>query len=285
MMTEFRPTRFEILPTVIKNLLIINVLVFVAQLTFDGVQGGSDLAPAQGIVMNLFALHNIEGAMFKPWQIFTHMFMHGSLMHLFGNMFALWMFGSILENLWGPKRFFIFYMTCGIGAAAIHLASLSWEYHSLLNAFSHFRDNPSAPNFIKLINNRAFDGINDHAKLELTRNWPADTEAAKQYAAGVLDSTSALIQTMMETPTLGASGAVFGCLAAFGYLFPNTYIYLYFFIPMKAKWLVIGYIGYELLMVMRNSAGGIARFAHLGGALVGFLLVYFWNKNNRKTFY
>ncbi|MES2774466.1 MAG: rhomboid family intramembrane serine protease [Bacteroidota bacterium] len=285
MITEFRPGRFQILPTIIKNLLIINVLVFLAQLVFDGTAGSGSMTPSIGNVANFFALHNIESPLFKPWQIITHMFMHGSLGHIFGNMFALWMFGSVLENLWGPRKFLIFYMICGIGAAAVHLGWLSWEYHSLLNDFAHFKDNPSPLNFKELMENKAFGSADPHRILELTRNWPSDPEEAKAYASAVLDSSSVFIQEMMETPTLGASGAVFGCLAAFGYLFPNTYIYIYFLVPLKAKWVVLMYMAYELLMVLQNSAGGIARFAHLGGALVGFLLVYFWNRTNRKSFY
>jgi len=261
------------------------VLVFLAQITLDGLGADGDLSPKIGNVADTFALHNIESPLFRPWQIFTHMFMHGSLMHIFSNMFALWMFGSILENMWGPKRFFIFYMICGIGAAAVHLGWLSWEYHSLLNDFGQFKNNPTQLNFTELMGNKAFSNVNQHWVLELTRNWPADPEAAKSFASAVLDSSSEIIQGIMQSPTLGASGAVFGCLAAFGYLFPNTYIYLYFFVPMKAKWFVLLYIAFELMMVLRNSAGGIARFAHLGGALVGFLLVYFWNRKNRKTFY
>ena len=284
MMTEFRPGSFQILPTIIKNLLIINVLVFFAQIVYDGM-GGSDLEPQTGLLMNVFALHSIESPLFRPWQLITHMFMHGSMLHIFSNMFALWMFGSILENIWGPRRFLIFYLVCGVGAAAIHLGSLSWEYHSLFNDFLAFKGNPSQRNFTELISNGAFAGVDKHQILELTRNWPDDPVLARSYSAAVLDETSGIIQNMMRTPTLGASGAVFGCLAAFGYLFPNTYISLYFFIPLKAKWFVLIYIGFELTMALRHSAGGIARWAHLGGALVGFLLVFFWNRSKKKTFY
>ncbi len=110
-MTEFRPTRFEILPLIIKNLLIINVLFFLAQKTI-GLQGFLNLE-------NVLALHHVSSPLFKPWQLITHMFLHGSIMHLVGNMFALWMFGSVLENLWGPKRFLTFYFICGIGAALL----------------------------------------------------------------------------------------------------------------------------------------------------------------------
>ena len=285
MKTEFRPGSFQILPTIIKNLLIINGLVFLAQIVYDGIQPGSGLEPNIGVLTNTFALHSIESPLFRPWQIITHLFMHGSLLHIFSNMFALWMFGSVLENVWGPKRFLIFYLVCGLGAAGLHLASLSWEYHHLLNNFVAFKNNPSQHNFTALMGNGAFATADRHQILELTRNWPADPVMARSFASAVVDETSAIIKDMLRTPTLGASGAVFGCLAAFGYLFPNTYLYLGLLIPIKTKWAVLGYIGFELLMVLQHSGGGIARWAHLGGALVGFLLVFFWNRKNRKSFY
>ena len=108
-MTDFRPGRFEILPLVIKNLLIINALIYFGQATFEGSQGGW--------VTDTFALHNVHSSLFKPHQLITYQFMHGSFQHLFFNMFALWMFGSTLENYWGPKKFITFYLLCGIGAA------------------------------------------------------------------------------------------------------------------------------------------------------------------------
>ena len=285
MKTEFRPGSFQILPTIIKNLLIINGLVFLAQIVYDGIQPGSDLEPQIGVLTNTFALHSIESPLFRPWQIVTHLFMHGSLIHIFSNMFVLWMFGSILENVWGPRRFLIFYLVCGLGAAGLHLASLSWEYHGLINDFIAFKNNPSQHNFSELMGNGAFVSADKHQILEMTRNWPSDPVMARNFSAAIVDETSGIIQIMLRTPTLGASGAVFGCLAAFGYLYPNTYLYLYFFIPIKAKWFVLGYIAFELMMVLRHSGGGIARWAHLGGALVGFIMVYFWNRTNRRSFY
>src|SRR6476620_11190679 len=125
-MTEFRPSRFQILPTIIKNLLIINVLVFLAQIT---------IGPAMSLE-DTFALHTWQSPYFKPWQFLTHMFMHGGWDHLFFNMFALWMFGSTLENVWGPKRFLFFYIMCGLGAALLHLFTLyiqNEQYFQLLN--------------------------------------------------------------------------------------------------------------------------------------------------------
>lgn len=232
-MTQFRPSRFEILPTIIKNLLIINGLVYLAQKTI-GVQYNFN---------QLFALHTWQSVFFKPWQFFTHMFMHGDGYHLFGNMFALWMFGSILENVWGPKRFLTFYLICGFGAALCHMLVLYYEMQPF---------------------------------VEATNLLPIIEQQYRLYS----------VDYAVNIPTLGASGAVFGCLAAFGYLFPNTQIYIYFLFPLKAKWFVMIYAAFELVQAINNSAGdNVAHFAHLGGALVGIILVYYWNKTNKKTFF
>lgn len=232
-MTEFRPTRFEILPTGIKNLLIINGLVFLAQITIG----------KQINIENTFALHTWQSPLFKPWQFFTHMFMHGDFSHILSNMFALWMFGSILENVWGPKRFLIFYIVCGLGAALCHMGVLYYQTEQAINLFN-----------------------------------------AATYENQLMLREDIIIR--LREATLGASGAVFGCLAAFGYLFPNTFIYIYFMIPLKAKWFVMIYAGFELFQAVQNSAGdNVAHVAHLGGALVGIILVYFWNKTNKKKLY
>ena len=231
-MTDVRMNSFQTIPPVIKNLIIVNALVFFAQQIF-----GNN-------VENIFALHDIHSVYFRPHQLISHLFMHGSWSHLIFNMLALWMFGSILENVWGPKRFLIFYILCGLGAAFLHLGTLYYEL---------------APRFAEL--QQAGNLIN----------------TSEYYARMYYEANS---------PTVGASGAVFGCLAAFGYLFPNSLIYVYFFIPIKAKWFVIFYAALELWLGVNNSAGdNIAHWAHLGGALVGFLLVLYWNKRNRRHFY
>jgi membrane associated rhomboid family serine protease len=285
-MTQFRPGSFQILPVVIKNLLIINGLVFLAQLTFDGVMQGSDLQVKVGYVTDTFALHHIFSPLFKPWQLVTHMFMHGSLMHVFSNMFALWMFGSILENLWGPQRFLIFYLVCGLGAAIMHLGFLWYENLHLIQDFEAFKLHPTLQAYTNYYNTYDLNsGYDYNIAARILAAWKAEPTNMQIADQAVLLVTDHANHSLSEA-TLGASGAVFGCLAAFGYLFPNTYIYLYFFVPVKAKWFVILYIAFELSMAVRNSAGdNIARWAHLGGALVGFLLVYFWNKTNRRTFY
>ena len=255
-MQEFRPSRFQILPLAIKNLLIINGLVFLAQQTI-GSNGTINMD-------NAFALHTWQSPYFQPWQFVTHLFMHGNFGHLLSNMFALWMFGSILENLWGPKRFLIFYISCGLGAALCHMGVLYYESEVMIK------------NFNVLISQ-------DGGAEAIIRKYGANI---LQPVPLTVDGAKAVVLANLNEATLGASGAVFGCLAAFGYLFPNTLIYLYFFIPLKAKWFVLLYAGFELSMAIANSAGdNVAHVAHLGGALVGILLVYYWNKKSRKTFY
>ena len=234
-MTDFRPGRSQVIPPVIKNLIIINVIVFLLQLALQ--RGGSSM------IENYFALHDIRSDYFKPHQVVTYMFLHGGWMHIFWNMLILWMFGSILENFWGPKRFLTFYVVCGIGAAILHLLVL---YHEL------------SPFYVELSNYPI------HEQLSYRQN-PASP---------------------LNTATLGASGAIFGCMVAFGLLFPNSLIYIYALIPVKAKWAVLAYVIFELFSGLQNTAGdNVAHWAHLGGGLVGLLLVFYWRKTDRRNFY
>lgn len=167
-------------------------------------------------------------------------------------MFALWMFGSVLENLWGSKRFLTFYIICGLGAALIHLLFLNYEISGLMRDYNAL--------------------VNQHAQGEIS--------------IGEFNRVTSYYNLKLNTATLGASGAVFGVLAAFVYLFPNTYIYLYFLVPIKAKWLGLGYFAFEVFYALKNSAGdNVARWAHIGGAIVGLILVLTWNKTNRKSFF
>ena len=224
------------LPPVIKNLIILNVLVFIAQKTFE-----SNITFS---IENIFALHAVQSGFFRPHQLITYMFLHGSLPHIFFNMFALWMFGATLENFWGPKRFLIFYMACGIGAGLLHLL-IQWR--ELTPMMDQLRQFP----------------------IEIQQQLLMDPN------------------TQLNAATLGASGAIFGCLAAFGYLFPNTrMIILPIPFPIKAKWFVLLYAGMELFLGIQNSAGdNVAHWAHLGGAVVGILLVLYWKRFDRRNFY
>lgn len=254
---EFRPNRFQVLPIVVKNLLIINALVFLAQKTL-----GTQLPFS---LEDTFALHTWQSQLFQPWQLITHMFMHGDFWHLAFNMLPLWMLGSTLETLWGPKRFLTFYIICGLGAAFCHLGVLYFENAAIVHNF-------------QALNSSAGDSS---IQLFIEKYVPGHQSVPITY-----DVASEVLQARLNEATLGASGAVFGVLVAFAYLFPNTVFLIYFIIPLKAKWAIPGYIFIELVSAVRNSAGdNIAHAAHLGGALVGFLLVYSWNKTNRKTFY
>lgn len=237
-------------PPVVKNLLIVNVLIFIAQATF----GSSN----PYVIENLFALHDVRSVFFKPHQVITYMFLHGGFEHIIFNMLALWMFGSVLENHWGSKRFLQYYIICGIGAGLLHLGVL---YIEMTDAWDYIR--MLSPEEQKEI-------LNSNQGMVVKNTITG--EVVKSLA--------------VNTATLGASGSIFGLLAAFGYLFPNTMIYVYFMIPIKAKWFVLIYGAIELWLGVRNSAGdNVAHFAHLGGAITGFIIVYIWNKTNRKTFY
>ncbi len=295
-MREFRPTGFQILPPVVKNIIIINVLVVILQLILGS--RGFDLA-------DYFGLHYWKSNYFQPWQFFTHMFMHGSanpamlqstLLHIFSNMFALWMFGSILENMWGPKRFLLFYFVCGLGAAICHLAVLHYEFSIVEKAFMAYQANPTLDQFNQFLQQHVGKYVNEPERVNnLMARWsqdPFNMRYSRESAIWINDylngyyTTQGYVQGIYDQATVGASGAVFGVLFAFGYLFPNTLIYLYFFVPVKAKYFIAFYALFELYAGIRNSAGdNVAHFAHLGGMLFAFLLLRYWNKRLRNRFY
>lgn len=206
------------MPEVIKNLLILNGLMFLATVA----------APTLGIdLYEHLSLFNYKSDFFRPYQFITHMFMHGGTWHLFLNMFMLWMFGSTLENLWGPKRFLVFYLICGLGAAGFYMLVNTFEINHLL-------------------------------------------EIGARGAA----------LSQINTPMVGASGAGFGVLLAYGMTFPNHYLLLLFPpIPIKAKYLVLIIGAMQLYEAMRNDpTDNVAYLAHLGGMLFGFLLIKYWQR-------
>lgn len=233
---EVRMGEFQILPPVVKNLLIINALFFLADvvLGFKGI----DLS-------NWLGLHYFQASGFAFWQPVTYMFMHGNFGHLFFNMFALWMFGAAVENYWGVKKFLIYYFVAGVGAAVVYEL---WQYIDF-NYIMHVQD---------------YSGVRISLKETITVD-----------------------QFMNRFTMVGASGAVYGLLLAFGMLFPNSLIYIYFLIPVKAKWFVIIYGGIEVLYCIFASSDGIAHIAHLGGMIFGLLLILLWRKRDRRrdTFY
>lgn len=285
-MTEFRPQRFQVLPTVVKNLIIINAIMLLLDYVMK--KYGISLADYLG-------LHYWTSSYFKPWQIVTHMFMHGDIGHLFFNMFALWMFGNVIENIWGPKRFLIFYFVCGIGAALCHLTVLGFEFGAIEKAFNLYQHSPTVDHFERFILQH-IDGDRSYF-MNLLHEWqnnPGDISFRNksaldihQYLHGGFNVNTHLpFKGLMDQVTVGASGAVFGVLFAFGYLFPNTELYIYFLFPLKAKYFVALYALAELFYGIQNSAGdNVAHFAHLGGMLFAFLLLRYWQKNNKSSFY
>ena len=222
-MSNFRPSGFAFLPTVVKNLLIINVLFFLATIAAQSVFR-IDLADYLG-------LHYIGASDFQPFQLVTYMFMHGSFAHLFFNMFALWMFGNTLENIWGANRFLLFYFVCGIGAGLVQELVQYIQYATTLQAYTSV-------------------------------NMGGHIIPMGEY--------------LNMLTTVRASGAVYGILLAFGMMFPNSTLYIYFAIPIKAKWFVLLYGVIELFSGLGGAADGVAHFAHFGGMLFGLILILYW---------
>ncbi len=269
-MRDFRPAGFQELPVVVKNLLIINGLVFLLD----------NVLQSKGIALdNYLALHYWGSPMFKWWQLITHMFMHGSFGHILSNMFALWMFGRILENMWGPQRFFIFYMVCGLGAALCHMSVLTFEFTRYSSAFLEYQSHPGFVEFMQFIKKFGV-GINQ----EGINYWQANRSDPGAIQASI-NALNNHYQSLINTGTVGASGAVFGLLFAFGYYFPNMELYIYGILPLKAKYLVAGYALLELSLGVANSAGdNIAHFAHIGGMIFAFLMLRMWKTNIRNNF-
>ncbi len=248
-MNQFGRGGFASIPPVVKNLLIINILMLFA--TYVGENAfGIDLSRILGLFF-------IKSEYFKPFQIVTHMFMHGSLAHLFFNMFALYMFGRVLESVWGPKRFFIFYIVTGLGAAFLH---------TLVN-YINFKvlENSIGPENVQMVIDKGYDAF----------------QQGKTFS----DESMKKLQFLLNIPTVGASGAVFGVLLGFGMLFPNTQLMLLFPpIPIKAKYLVIGYGAIELILGVTQPGSNIAHFAHLGGMLFGYFMIKYWNKSSNNFY-
>lgn len=270
----------------VKNLIIINVLF----LMLDSVM------ERYGITLSDYlGLHYWRSYYFRPWQLITHLFMHGNIGHLLSNMFALWMFGSVIENMWGAQRFLTFYLVCGVGAALCHLTVLGFEFSAIERAFSAYQQNPNVDQFGRFIT-QYITGANQERFRAFQYAWennPANTTflnessyAINLYIRGRHEAGVAGIDGIIDQATVGASGAVFGVLFAFGYLFPNMELYVYFLFPIKAKYFVALYALIELYAGVRSSAGdNVAHFAHLGGMLFAWLLLRYWQKNNRRNFY
>ena len=227
-------------------------------------------------------LFYIRSKYFHPYQFVTHMFMHANFWHLFFNMFALYMFGKVLEMVWGPRRFLIYFFVTGLGAAVLHSFVTYLEMSSMQKHAAAFFNTPSPEllaAFVKSNLHQNIAGITD-----LINNW-YDSPNNPSFIRQGTEVVQEIVQMRMNIPTIGASGAVFGILLAFGYLFPNTELLLLFPpIPIKAKYFVIGYGLLEVYFAFTQSNSGIAHFAHLGVMLFGFILLKYWGKHSQNFY-
>jgi membrane associated rhomboid family serine protease len=233
----------------VKQLIIINVLFFVGTLVLGD------------IAYRYLALYFPQNPNFEYWQILSHIFMHGSITHILFNMFALYSFGSALENVWGTKKFLFFYISCGLGAALVHTAVNYYYFQDGLNT---------------LIAN----GFQKQGILEILNQGKIDTDW--QELLSVSDFKH--FTNGYAGSAVGASGAIYGTLVAFAYMFPNAELALLFIpVPIKAKYFVPGIVLIDLYLGVSGKSifggGGIAHFAHVGGALFGFIIMWYWKKN------
>ncbi|MFN8134541.1 MAG: rhomboid family intramembrane serine protease [Bacteroidales bacterium] len=274
---RYSPTGFGFLPPVVKNLLIINVLFFLATIVLGNTMN-LDLT-------DMLGLHYFAATKFEPYQFITYMFMHSNFSHIFFNMFALWMFGSVLEQVWEPKipslLHYYRYRRC---AGTLH-GFLFPGFHLPLK-HGCICSKPDLANLQQFISQLQFNLANGSPEFEQAFQNFKQSFATLQMEPGNMQAMQEAInfvtlyrEHFLNLPVVvGASGAIYGLLLAFGMLFPNSLIYLYFFIPMKAKWFVIIFGAIELFSGFYNQNSGVAHFAHLGGMIFGFFLILYWKK-------
>lgn len=263
---------FNLTP-VVRVLLIINVIVFLI----------TNYLFANGIIIEQFGLHSFLSDKFNPIQLLTHMFLHANGNHIFSNMIGLLVFGPMLEQAWGPRRFTFFYFFCGLGSALLFSGVNYFEIHDVYESIQDYRLNPGFDNFSAFIDQHA---VSYYERLvpfiEKFKSYPNDSKNIQDSLA----IANQIFANQVDEPMVGASGAVFGVIMGFGLLFPNTELFLLFLpIPIKAKYLVIAYGAFELYSgVYRTQTDNVAHFAHIGGMLFAFILIKYWD-SQRKTFY
>ena len=233
------------IPVVTKNLLAINVVMFLALLAAE--RWGVNLN-------NTLGLYPFMSNEFYPFQLVTYMFMHSGVAHIFFNMFALYMFGRTLEYVWGPKRFLIFYVVAGIGAGLCQEVVGFLRYSSIVSDMS--------PDAVSVVLKEGADALSRHMNF--------------------VDSAMGNLNLLLNTPTVGASGAIYAILLGFGMLFPNERMFVFPLpFPIKAKYFVVGYVVLEVYLGISGARDGVAHFAHLGGMLFGLLLILHWRKKGQ----
>ena len=233
---------FANLPPVVKNLLIINILVFLPSIYYSHNFADPNFDP----VASMFGVYYFNSPNFRIWQLITYMFVHGGWTHIIFNMFALYSFGTPIEYIMGSKKFFNFYFICGLGAIALQMLVQAIEVHTITGSFV-------APFKNSLISPESFEHL----------------------------------KAIYEGPMVGASGAIFGILIAFGMIYPNAELLIFFIpVPVKAKYIIPVYVIIEVILGLGQFGGdNVAHFAHLGGALLGYFLVKFWHLQGPRNFY
>lgn len=240
-MSSFRQSPFANMSPVVKYIIIINIILFIPVLLFD-----NDL---HSPIASTFGVYYFNSPDFRVWQLLTHMFMHGGWMHIFFNMYALYIFGNTVEFTLGSKRFFQFYFICGFGAIALQMYVQAFELHSMIGSYT--------------ISN------------------------AQELYRTISPEMVQKIRSIYEVPMVGASGAIFGVLIAFAMLYPNVELMLLFPpIPIKAKYLIPIFVAFEIYSGFQENPGdSVAHFAHLGGALFGFFMIKLWGLSRRDNHY
>lgn len=240
------------IPQVTKNLLLLNVVMFLLTIYFQ----------TQNVNLNaILGAHYVNSPLFEPYQIVSYFFMHGDFWHIFLNMFSLVMLGGYLERLWGPKRYFIFYVSAAIGAFALYNGIGAYEIAELKSQL-----------LAQGVDVKALNEVMKTGQIQIFSDPQVDAIAQAYYGK-------------CFTPMIGASGAVFGIMVAFAILFPNTEFLIYFTFPVKAKYLVGAYLAYEIYKSVFTATGdNVAHLAHIGGAIVGAIIVLIWKKD-RSQFY
>lgn len=281
MSQQFSPGKFSMMPPVIKNLLIINGLFYLATM---------GLGSAYNIdLTKILGLHYLGASDFKPFQYISYMFMHSNtnFSHILFNMFALWMFGNTLENVWGSKKFLIYYFFTGIGAAIIYTGWIGFEIAPTVDAIDAYLNNPNLESFTQFTHSEhlkivSYEVQNNYNALAQSLNHLGNSDPNQAIQKTVDFMTQYREDYLNAHTVVGASGAVYGILLAFGMMFPNSIIYLYFAIPIKAKWFVVGFGLIEFVSGFLNRPGdNVAHFAHLGGMIFGLILILYWKKKGK----
>jgi len=266
----FQNNRIGQTSPVVLNLIIINALMLLVTWYLDKLDIN---------IVNVLGLHSYYSSNFGVWQLFTNIFLHGDISHLFFNMFSLWMFGRLLEQVWGGKKFLLYFIATGVGASFLNSLVTIAEIEMMRKSAEEAIANVSPDTLFAFVKSYA-PGAKEYAN-EIISQWnsnlsnPAYADYSKQLIADI-------VQARIEGGvTIGASGAIYGVLLAFGMLFPNMVLMLIIPpVPIKAKYMVMIFAAIELYLGLSGKQTGIAHFAHLGGMVVGFFIVRYWKRHN-----